>query len=86
MVHWCHMIDTVSARELQRNFTKILTKVRKADHPIIVMTNNQPELALINLDLLAQFENQKNGGKISSSAQTLRALAKQILETIPEEK
>jgi prevent-host-death family protein len=80
------MIDTVSARELQRNFTKILTKVRKADHPIIVMTNNQPELALINLDLLAQFENQKNGGKISSSAQTLRALAKQILETIPEEK
>lgn len=46
------MFTTVSARQIQREYKKIFKKANKSKEPIIVMSNNRPQGAIIGLDLL----------------------------------
>lgn len=46
---------TISARQLQREYKKVLNKANKINEPFIVMSNNQPQGAVIGLDLLEKL-------------------------------
>lgn len=46
---------TISARQLQREYKKVLSKANKINEPFIVMSNNQPQGAVIGLDLLEKL-------------------------------
>ena len=50
------MINTVSARQIQREYKKILEEANKSKKPIIVMSNNKPQGAVIGLDLLEKLQ------------------------------
>jgi len=49
------MFNTVSARELQTSYTKVLSKAKKTNEPYIVMRNNKPAGAVISMDLLKKL-------------------------------
>ena len=50
------MFNIVSARQIQREYRKVLQKANKTKEPIIVMSNNKPLGAIIGLDLLEKFQ------------------------------
>lgn len=50
------MLNTISARQIQREYKKILQKANKSKEPIIVMSNNKPQGAIIGLDLLEKLQ------------------------------
>ena len=49
------MLTTVSARQIQREYKKVFEKANKSKEPIIVMSNNKPQGAVIGLDLLEKL-------------------------------
>lgn len=50
------MFDTISARQIQRDYKWVLDKANKSKEPIIVMSNNKPQGAIIGLDLLEKIQ------------------------------
>lgn len=50
------MLNTVSARQIQREYKKVLQDANKSKEPIIVMSNNKPLGAVIGLDLLEKLQ------------------------------
>lgn len=49
------MLATVSARRIQREYKKVLEEANKSKEPIVVMSNNKPQGAIIGLDLLERL-------------------------------
>ncbi|MBI4096193.1 MAG: type II toxin-antitoxin system Phd/YefM family antitoxin [Candidatus Levybacteria bacterium] len=50
------MFNTVSARQIQRGYKKVLEDANKSKEPIVVMSNNKPLGAIISLDLLEKLQ------------------------------
>ncbi len=50
------MHNTISARQIQREYKKVLEKANKIKKPIIVISNNKPLGAIIGLDLLERIQ------------------------------
>lgn len=50
------MYSTVSARQIQRQYKKIVEQANKLKEPIIVMSNNKPVGAIIGLDILEKLQ------------------------------
>lgn len=50
------MFNTVSARQIQREYKKVLQRANKSKEPIVVMANNKPLGAIIGLDLLEKIQ------------------------------
>lgn len=50
------MFNTISARQIQRGYKKVLEDANKSKEPIIVMANNKPLGAIISLDLLEKMQ------------------------------
>ncbi len=49
------MFNTVSARQLQREYKKVLEKANKSKDPVIVVSNNKPQAAIVSLDILEEI-------------------------------
>lgn len=50
------MFNTISARQIQREYKKVLEDANKSKEPIVVMANNKPLGAIISLDLLEKIQ------------------------------
>ena len=50
------MLNTISARQIQREYKKILKRANKSKEPIVVISNNKPQGAIIGLDLLEKLQ------------------------------
>ena len=50
------MLTSVSARQIQREYKKVLKLANKTKEPVVVMANNKPLGAVIGLDLLEQIQ------------------------------
>ena len=50
------MFNTVSARQIQREYKKILEKANKSKEPIVVMANNKPLGAVVGLEILEKLK------------------------------
>jgi len=50
------MFNTISARQIQRGYRKVLQDANKSKEPIVVMANNKPLGAVIGLDLLEKIQ------------------------------
>ncbi len=55
-MYYDYMLDTISARQIQREYKKVLEKANKSKEPIVVMSNNKPQGAIIGLDLLEKLQ------------------------------
>lgn len=52
--------QTVSIRDVQRQYKFVAAAVQKSDKPIIVMNRSQAQLALISLKLLEEYKRFKS--------------------------
>jgi prevent-host-death family protein len=43
------MPATVSAKDIQKNYRKVFEKVKKSGKPVVVLTNNTPDVAVIGI-------------------------------------
>lgn len=50
------MLQTISARQIQREYKKVLEDANKSNKPIVVMANNKPLGAIIGLDQLEKMQ------------------------------
>lgn len=50
------MFTTISARQIQREYKKVLQKANRVKEPIVVMANNKALGAVIGLDLLEKLQ------------------------------
>lgn len=50
------MFTTVSARQIQREYKKVLNKANRSKEPIVVMSNNKPVGAVVGLDILEKLQ------------------------------
>lgn len=51
-----NMFNTISARQIQREYKKVLENANKSNEPIIVMANNKPVGAVVGLDILEKLQ------------------------------
>lgn len=63
--YWYHVStmqilnQTVSIREVQRQYKDVVATVQQASQPVIVMNRSQAQLAMINLQQLEEYERLK---------------------------
>jgi PHD/YefM family antitoxin component YafN of YafNO toxin-antitoxin module len=50
------MYQTVSARQIQREYKKLLEEANKSKKPIVVISNNKLQGAIIGVDLLEKLQ------------------------------
>ena len=50
------MINAVSARDVQREFNKVVRNVQSSSKPIIVFSRSKPVIAMVNLDILENLQ------------------------------
>lgn len=67
------MFNTISARQIQREYKKVIQQANDSKEPIIVISNNQPIGAIIGLEQLEEIQLDslvKQALKESKSAKT----------------
>lgn len=47
---------TTTIREIQRNYKKVFEEVKKTKEPIVVMKNNLPDVAIVDVAKLVELE------------------------------
>lgn len=47
---------TTTAKDIQQNYRKIFDDVKKTKEPIVVMRNNQPDVAIVDIKKLEEME------------------------------
>ena len=47
---------TTTAREIQRNYRQVFDRVKRTKKPVVVMRNNKPEVAIIDIKELERIE------------------------------
>ncbi len=58
-------------RDIQRNYRKVAQELNKSNKPLIVMSKNQPQFAIVSLQTLEELEQQKQPNTI----QAMKAIA-----------
>lgn len=48
--------NTTTTREIQRNYRKIFDLVKKSQEPVVVMRNNKPDVAIVDVGKLQEME------------------------------
>jgi len=51
--------NTVPARQFQRGYKKVFDRVRRTGEPMVVMANNQPQTAIVSLEMLFEYQKMK---------------------------
>lgn len=49
------VLATVSAREFQRNYKSVFAKANKTNEPIMVISNNQPQVVILGLKQMEEY-------------------------------
>lgn len=62
--------DFASVRQVQRNYRRLFDRVKKTKKPLILMRNNRPDVAIIDVRKLEELEG------ISSVLRSLRQIKK----------
>lgn len=47
---------TTTVREIQRNYKKVFEQVKKTKEPVIVVKNNRPDVAIVDIEKLEELE------------------------------
>jgi PHD/YefM family antitoxin component YafN of YafNO toxin-antitoxin module len=53
-------------RDIQRNYKRVTKELNKTGKPIIVMSKNQPQFAIVSLQTLEEIEQRKHPNSIKA--------------------
>jgi prevent-host-death family protein len=62
----------VSVRQVQRQFQQVVTKVNQSKHHVIVMNRSQPQVAILSLAQLKEFERLQFLEKVRAEVRKLK--------------
>ena len=48
--------QTISARDIQRGYKKVFDRVKKTNQPVVVMSNNNPQGAVVSMKTLEKYK------------------------------
>ncbi|MBI2595344.1 type II toxin-antitoxin system Phd/YefM family antitoxin [Candidatus Daviesbacteria bacterium] len=65
------MPNTVSVSDIQKNYRKVFDRVKKTKEPVVVLSNNKPDVAIIDYKAL---ENLRRIAYEAEVADTLRVV------------
>ena len=54
------MLNTITTRDILRNYKQVFDKVKKTKHPVIVMSQKQAQVAIVPLEDLERLKLLKN--------------------------
>lgn len=63
VLYWAYMIltpNTVTAREMLRNYKQVFEKVKKTRQPAVIVSQKEPQVAIVSLDDLEKLKALKN--------------------------
>lgn len=64
---------TISARDIQRGYKKVFDTVKRTKKPVVVMANNNPQAAIISLEMLARYNRLFEEQELWSAIDQIRA-------------
>ena len=65
---------TVSAKDIQRNYRKIFDEAKRTGEPIVVLTNNQPDVAIIGIKTLEGMIKKINDIEMADAIEAIKIL------------
>jgi len=72
---------TVTARDILRNYKTIITKVKDTKQPALVMSQKEPQVAIVSLEDFEKLQNLR----YKNSAKSLLDTAMQVRELLKNE-
>lgn len=57
---YMQLTNTVSARDVQRQYKKIFARVNRTKKPVVVISDNKPQAAIVSLDMLEEYERARD--------------------------
>ncbi len=63
---------TISARDIQRGYKKVFDRVKRVKKPVVVMANNDPQAAIISLDMLKEYNRLKQDEELFTIINEIR--------------
>jgi prevent-host-death family protein len=72
---------TVTARDILRHYKDIITKVKDTKQPALVMSQKEPQVAIVSLEDFDKLQNLR----YKNSAKTLLDTAMQVRELLKDE-
>lgn len=68
---------TVSARKIQRDYRKVFDTAKKTRDPVIVLTNNVPDVAIVSLPELERLYARANYGELTEAMAAIETYKKE---------
>lgn len=65
--------QTISARDIQRGYKKVFDRVKKTKRPVVVMANNQPQAAIVSMQMLEKLNQLEQDKRFWDTVEEIRA-------------
>ncbi|MFH1244298.1 MAG: type II toxin-antitoxin system Phd/YefM family antitoxin [bacterium] len=67
------ILNTVSARELQRDYKSIFIKAKKTKEPIMVIGNNEPQIIMLSPDTFKRYSDSLSRQELWETIASIQA-------------
>lgn len=74
------MPHTVSVSDIQKNYRKIFDKARRTKEPVIVLSNNKPDVAIIGYDDLESLRKIAYEAEVKDTLKVVKEGRKELKE------
>lgn len=72
------MPQTVSVSEIQKNYRKVFNTAKRTKEPVIVLSNNKPEVAIIDYASLEALRKAATDTEIENTLRAIREGEKEL--------
>jgi len=72
------MPKTVPSSEIQKKYREIFDEVKKTKEPVIVLTGNKPEVAIVDFNYLEELRQESYEKELKEAIQTIREGDKEL--------
>ena len=71
------MPKIVSSKDIQRNYRKIFDEVKKSKEPVVVLTNNVPDVAIIDINKMDELYQKAQKGELIEAMEAINTYNKE---------
>ena len=71
------MPRVVSSRDIQRNYRKIFDEVKKNKQPVVVLTNNNPDVAIVGIEQINELYIKAQRGEMLEAKEAIDSYYKE---------
>ena len=72
------MPRTVSSSDIQKKYREIFDEVKKTKEPVIVLTGNKPDVAIVDFNYLEELKQESYEKELKEAIEIIRAGDKEL--------